>query len=187
MTEPLVFPIGQHGGGFRPRASGDWRFTVRRGAEVLTLTGDQHLAWLAAHGSTKRVAETVWTRPAVLALAGEFGLADPAATYTQLVDWGLVAEAPPEGTDAVAFAAGHQMVPLTYGLGNSADQPDWYGLGFPPKPWVSVPFPVWWLWQEGHLEASLWDACQSIARRERRPGTAVVARVEPHRLLSYAL
>ena len=125
--------------------------------------------------------------PAVLALAGEFGLADPAATYTQLVDWGLVAEAPPEGTDAVAFAAGHQMVPLTYGLGNTADQPDWYGLGFPPKPWVSVPFPVWWLWQEGHLEASLWDACQSIARRERRPGTAVVARVEPHRLLSYAL
>src|SRR5690242_3039993 len=108
----LVFPIGQHGGGFRPHG-GEWRFTVRRGAEVATLTGDQQLTWLAAHGSSKRVAATTWTRPAVLALAREFGVADPEATYADLRDRGLVAEAEPDGPGAVAFAAGHQMVPLT--------------------------------------------------------------------------
>jgi hypothetical protein len=185
--EPLVFPIGQNGGCFRRDAGADWRFAVRRGTEVTTLSGHQYLMWLAAHGSTARVGETTWTRAAVLALARDFELPDPEATYAEMLDLRLIAEAEPEGPAAVAFASGHQLLPLTHSLGNTPEEPDWYGLGFPPKPWVSVPFPLWWLWQDGHLQRSLWDACQALVRRERRPGTSSSVGVDAHRLLSYTL
>jgi hypothetical protein len=186
-TEPLVFPIGQYAGRFRDDAAGPWGFRVRRGLEVTALSAAQYLVWLAAHGSSARVAEIAWTRAAVLDRAEELLLPEPGTTYGELVDRGLVAEVEPDGPTAVAFAGRHQLVPLTYSLGNTAAEPDRYGLGFPPRPWLSVPSLVWWLWQDGHLEPSLWHACQAIVARGRRPGTTISSGMAPDRLLCEVL
>src|SRR5688572_29259751 len=144
-AEPLAVPIGQQGGGFRRDDGGAWRFVVRRGRRAETLTAAQHLMWVCAHGSTERVAETAWTRQAVFTLAGELGVPDADRAYADLLARQLVVEVQPDESSRVDFASAHQMVPLTYSLGNTPEEPGWYGLGFPPEPWVAVPPLMWWL------------------------------------------
>jgi hypothetical protein len=180
----LVFPIGQYGGRFQDDPASPWHFVVRRGLSTLRLAGSHYLVWLAAHGSSARVGEIRWTRSAVLDLADEFEVPDPGTAYSELFDRGFVVEVQPDTPAATAFAGRHQLVPLTYSLGNTPEKPGWHGLGFPPKPWVSVPSLLWWLWQDAHLERSLRDACRALVARERRPGTTISSAMPPDRLLS---
>jgi hypothetical protein len=146
---PLVFPVGQAGGRF------DEGHVVRRGAEVLTLVDDQHTLWSVAHSAIDR------TR--LLAAGTKRGVDDAQARLAELAELRLLVEVARDGAGAVAFAETHTLAPSALGLGNTADQPALFGLGFPPRPWLTVPERLWRLWCEGDLHPSLWAACTAVA------------------------
>ncbi|KJK43441.1 hypothetical protein UK23_33270 [Lentzea aerocolonigenes] len=151
----IVFPIGHYAG-----RRGDIH-VVRVGWRPETLTADEFVVWVLAHGSG-RAGKADWTVRDVLALA------DLPDVVNSLLVRGILAAVPAEPTGAPAtleFTRRHRMGGLLTGLGDTKADPGVHGVGVPGL--ATVAWLDDWsyeLWQWGPLAPALWDVCEVRAK-----------------------
>ena len=166
-----VFPVGHYGGSFPLDTVTPLRcHEVRRGQDVLELTEEQYTVWSAAHGWPDAASRRPWTAQRVVEAASGRGVADPGRVLAQLLAEGLLAQVAPGHVAERDFARGHRLLPLMLGLGNSPVEPGLYTIGLFGRPVVRVTRPIFALWEWAHLDANLWEACQTFAHLERVSG-----------------
>lgn len=172
----MIFPIGRYLG-----TAGE-AHQVRRGETTERLDPAGFAAWGLGHGPVDPVlaAGVSWTRQELVRYAGLAGLAGPDRLVAGLVERGLLVEAPATGPGAEAFARGHRVVPIAVGLGNLADRPAEFSIGWYGRPLLQVDelrYEVWG-WSGGY--DTLWRVCQARAG-------AAPARSGPAGVLSHFL
>jgi hypothetical protein len=157
MLEGMIYPIGRYEG-----ATGDGTHEVRRGGAAERLDATQFAAWGLAHGPIDPVlaAGMRWTRKELVHYAGLAGLADAAEIVTGLLARGLLADAPPAGTRAVAFARAHRAVPLALGLGNRPEAPTRFTIGFHDQPLIETDERRYEVWCWSTVYKTLWQVCE---------------------------
>jgi hypothetical protein len=180
-AERRIFPIGHYVGA--QHGTGDVVQQVRGGATFHDLSGPQFLVWTLAHGSPEAVeSETPWRRRSVEELAKLSGLREAAAHLDELIELGLLVEV---ATDTeLDFAKTHRVVPTMLGLGNTADEPWTFGIGFLNQPIVEVSHAIYDLWQWSAMDDTLWATCESAGDAARRANQTEPDYVDPARLLS---
>jgi hypothetical protein len=185
----LLFPIGHYVGvHHRVPGSAEVAQQVRRGATFHDLTSQQFTVWTLAHGSPEAIQEaTGWRRHSVEELAKATGVSGATGLVDDLIGTGLLAEVAP-GTDrALAFAKTHRALPLMLGLGNTADEPWLFDIGFLNQPVLRVTHATYDLWQWSAMDDTLWATCQSAADVARRAKSDDPGSTDPDRLLTVFL
>jgi hypothetical protein len=183
-AERLVFPVGQYGGAIVGDEPDTVRYTIRRGSLLWSLSAAPAAIWIAAHGLADGAGITPWTRAAVFAQAADTLPSPQAETaYGELLVLRLITEVDPDAPEAVDFARAHRLLPRAHGLGNTPGNPGRFRVGFPPDLVASLPWNLWRLWRDSHLEPSLWDACVTRSAQEERAGRSA----DPHILLANML
>jgi hypothetical protein len=182
--QALLLPVGQFFGTFHPVADSTERYhRVRLGDEVWELDDQRFTLWALAHGAGDRPAEEPWTLPAVRdAAAAQLPGVDSAPLLHGLLAEGLAVEVAP--AEAVEFARRHRVGARMLGLGNSAEQPWLWSIGFFEHPVVSVTRTVYDMWERCPSGESLWTMCQALADEEREAGGTEPDLVDPERLLT---
>lgn len=183
-TAALLLPIGEFFGTFHPVAGSTERYhRVRLGSEVWELDDQRFTLWALAHGATGRPVDEPWTTAAArAAAAAQLPDVDPGPLLEGLLTEGLAVEVADD--DAVEFARRHRLGTRMLGLGNSADEPWLWSIGFYDHPFVTVTRTVYDLWERGPSGESLWTMCQSLAEEEREAGGTDADLVDPQRLLA---
>lgn len=156
---------------------------VRVGPKLRRFTAEQFTVWGLAHGVTDPAQKGPWTRPAVIAASRRAGLADPDPVLDAFLADGALIEATPGTPSAVEFARAHRMVPLMLGLGNTADDPGLFRVGF-SEPVVGMNPDLYDLYIWSHLEDDLWAACAAAVEVEQELGSDDPALTDPHRVLA---
>jgi len=179
--DQLIFPVGHYvGAQYRVPESGDATQQVRRGAVFHSLTDEQFTVWTLGHGSTEAVRnEMRWQRPSIEELAKAGGLTEAGGIIEELIELGLLVEVTAD--TELEFAERHRIVPLMLGLGNSADEPDLFGIGFLNQPVLQVAHAIYDLWQWSTMDDTLWATCENAADVARRGGFEYT---EPAKLLT---
>lgn len=176
----LIFPIGHQIGPLYRAGEVVAAMQVRRGATFHDLTERQAAVWRLAHGVPDAVgAQVPWQRSSVeerLASAGEI--------IDELLDLGLLVEVTPGSEQSEGFAGSHRLVPLMLGLGNSADEPNDFGIGFLSQPVLQVSHLIFDVWQWSTMDDSLWNTCENATDVARRAGSTDPDAVETSRLLA---
>jgi hypothetical protein len=183
----LVLPIGQLNGlTYVHPGSDEHTVVVRRGAEFLDLDDEQFAVWGRAHGSVDDAGERGFTR-AELAAAVREHVAEPDRVLDGLLAEHLLVELAPGPDGARAFAAGHRLVPLMLGLGNSAEDLGASYLGLFDRPVVNLSPALFDLVAWGHLDPDLEVAVQAVAAVGREAGVTDPAATDPEALLGALL
>jgi hypothetical protein len=158
-----MFPVGHYAGAFHSQAATEPEcYRVRTGWDDHELSRPSVRLWALAHGLPDRLNEGVaWTRNAVLEASGADGPGP--AGLDDLLAAGLLTEVVPHSGDVVAFARRHRLQPLMVGLGNLADDPTRWAIGFGDTAVITVPVLVYHVWKYAHLEPDLWSGCAAVA------------------------
>jgi hypothetical protein len=147
-----VFPIGHYMGERHPEKT----HVIRVGLEHRTVSEDEFGVWVLAHGLPQTGGRT-WTLGDVLDLAASSALPGAEDMAAALVGSGLLMTIGQQDGAAQSLARSYRVDPLLVGHGNSEDEPDRYGIGWPGSPPVVVLDPSSYeLWQWGHVAPSLW-------------------------------
>ncbi len=188
-AEPLIFPVGHYlGRQFRLQPSGSRGdlgvvedvCRVRRGANFHSLTGEQAAVWTAACGSAKALEDAIpWSRQSMLAATSS----QVGEIVEDLIGRQLLVEVSPGTPSARDFASTHRVVPSMLGLGNSADEPDIFHIGFLNSPVVAVSHAIYDLWSWSTMDGCLWDACENAYQAAQQAGIAAPAD-DPNQLLT---
>jgi hypothetical protein len=160
----MMLPVGHYTGAEHPPG---YR-TVRIGRTRVSFPDDgPFLVWAAAHRPPGDLAAP-WGRAEIAAASR---VADPDPLIDRLQRDGLLVEV----SDPEAFARAHKAVPILIALGNTAEEPDRYGIGlFGLDPVITVPARVFEVWQWGTVGTSLWTVCEAFATASTRvTGTPV--------------
>lgn len=182
-AEPLLLPVGQFFGTFYPTVGSTERYhNVRVLDQIHELDDSRFAAWALLHGLPGQLDDRVWTRDAVRQAAVTAEVSDVDRSVDRLLAEGLAAEVTPDTT--VAFARSHRLGHRMLGLGNSAQEPWKYAIGFFDQPVVTVTRSVYNLWEWGAGADSLWSACEALAREEQRAGGTDPVTTEPGRMLT---
>lgn len=180
---PLL-PVGQFFGTFYPVVGSPERIhRVRLGSEVWELDNQRFILWALAHGSGAPSAGRPWTVSAVRdAAAGQLPGVDTAPLLDGLTAEGLLVEVAQE--KAVEFARRHRVGARLLGLGNSAEEPWLWSIGFFEHPMVKVTRTVYNLWERAPSGESLWALCQALAAEEREADATEPDLTDPERMLT---
>lgn len=183
--ERLLFPVGHHVGARHRVESDEVLEQVRRGATFHDLTSQEYAVWTLAHGSPEAVQNEVpWTRKAVEELARVAGLTAVSEVVDKLMETGLLVEVAPGTDEALAFAKAHRVVPLMLGLGNTADEPWLFGIGFLGQPILQVTHPIYDVWQWSAMDDTLWATCLSAVDVARRAKSTDPETTDPTKLFA---
>jgi len=184
--EPLLFPVGHYlGARHRVQEPTNVAQQVRRGATFHDLTNQQLTIWTLAHGSPEAVHnEVAWRRRSVEELAKITGLIGAADLVQELIGMGLLVEVVPGTDQALDFAKTHRVVPLMLGLGNTADEPWLFGIGFISQPILQVTHPIYDLWQWSAMDDTLWATCENAADVASRAKSTDPEYTDPDKLLT---
>ncbi|WP_223884115.1 hypothetical protein [Micromonospora craniellae] len=186
QTPPaLLLPLGQYFGTFYPKVGAAERYQrVRLGPDVWDLDDHRFALWALAHSTADRQEEQVWSLASVRqAAAGHLPGVDVEPLLDGLIAEGLIAEVTPDTQAAVDFAQRHRLGSRMVGLGNSAEEPWLWSIGFFERPIVKVTRSVYNLWESGRSGESLWDVCESLGADERESGGSDAESTEPELLL----
>ena len=185
--EPLIFPIGQYVGAFARVGRPDERsHHVCRGGQIVELTDESFALWGLAHGPLDPIiaSSTPWTRPELGQYASRAGIAEPARLVADLAERGLLAETPREGPAAQAFAGRHRAVPTMLGLGNTAEDPELFTIGFFESDVLGVGEGLYELWAWSGADGNLWQVCESAARLAHAADDPDPQTTDPGRVLA---
>lgn len=184
LDAPLLFPVGLYlGVHHSPAGDGPPVQVVRVGSKMRRLTGPQFAVWALAHGVTDPAEHRDRTRSTVAEASRRAGVADPDPLIDAFLADGALAEVTPGSPDAVEFARTHRMVPLMLGLGNTADDPALFRVGF-SEPVVGMNADLYDLFLWSHLEVHLWAACDEAAAVEKELGSDDPELTDPHQVLA---
>ncbi|HEX3816499.1 MAG TPA: hypothetical protein VHX59_26960 [Mycobacteriales bacterium] len=177
---PLILPIGQQVGARFQTGQLVVAQQVRCGGKFHDLTERQAEVWQLAHGVPEEIdGQTPWQRSSV-----EQRLAGGGAIIDELTGLGLLVEVTPGTAEAAEFARAHRLVPLMLGLGNSANDPDTFGIGFLSQPVLQVSHAIYDVWQWSTMDDSLWNTCENATDVARRAGSTDPEAIETERLLT---
>lgn len=159
VAAALIVPIGQYAGAVAPDHE-----VLRRGVAE-PLTEGAFRGWVLAHGPLDPIvaARIAWTHTELVRYAELAGLGDASEQVTDLLRRHLLAEVPCFGSAAVDFARRHRAVPLMLGLGNTADEPGQFALGYVGEAMVYVDAEAYEVWLWSAVEQSLWSACEAAS------------------------
>ena len=182
----LLLPIGHYTGArHRVLEPGDVPQQVRRGATFHDLTGQQFTIWTLAHGSPEAVQnEVAWRRRSVEELAKLTGLTGVADLVDEMITTGLLVDVAPGTDQALDFAKTHRVTPLMLGLGNTADEPWLFDIGFLNQPILKVTHAIYDLWQWSAMDDTLWATCESAADIARRAESTDPEKTDPGKMLT---
>jgi len=187
MTQdPLLLPVGHDLGVLYAEGGGERRQQVRVGVEVVELEDRDFAVWLLAHGTDN---EDRPTRQSLVEKAEKLGLAaDQAdAAVERFVAEKLLFEVVPDGESAIAFAEGHQLVPLMHGLGPDADEPWLQTIGLLNQPVVQVSNALYDVWAWSSLAPQLWTGCHDAAMVAEKVGVTSPEETDPRQVLAGVL
>ena len=162
----MILPVGHYTGSEHPPG----HRTVRIGRSRVSFTDPEpFLVWAAAHRPPGDLGAP-WGRAEIAAAAK---VDDPEPVIDRLLEDGLLVEP----GDPEAFAKKHKAVPILIALGNTADEPDRYGIGlFGLDPVITVSPLVYELWQWGTISVSVWALCEAFAiANSRATGVPIAA------------
>lgn len=163
----ILVPVGLHlGEDFTLRAEADRgfrRWVVHVGTEWVELDHRESSVYLTAFNRRDLLADGRLDRAGLAkAVLRADGPERPEPLIDDLVDRGLLVEYDPEEGSLERLFRAVQLFPLGRGFGNSPDHPERYQIGIDgPAMWVTGE--VYRLWSYSLTEASLWDACASLA------------------------
>ncbi len=150
---------------------------VRVGAEVVDLDAAHFAAWTAAHGVPSETgAVPVVTAAGLRAEHGDVVVGD-------LLRDRLLTAVEPAGE----FAAGHRLLPLAQGLGNSAEYPWMFSVGLLYQPIAVMTGAMYDLWQWAELSPDLRSACAEAAGAAKEAGATEDEQTDPERMLAGAV
>jgi hypothetical protein len=186
----LIFPIGQYVGAFtaadRP---GERSHHICGDGRVAELTEESFAVWAMAHGPLDPIiaSSAAWTRRELEQYAGRAGVAGTARLIEDLAGRGLLAETPLQGPAARAFADGHRAVPTMLGLGNTAEDPERFTIGFFDSDVLEVGEGLYELWAWSGADGNLWRVCETHARLARVADDIDPEATDPSRVLALLL
>lgn len=183
----LLLPVGQFFGTFHPAVGSEQRYhRIRLRDEVWELEDPRFLVWALLHGVTGPLAGRPWTLAALREAAeGQLPAGeDLTSLLDDLVGAGLAAGVVPGSDEAVDFARRHRLGARMLGLGNRAEEPWLYSIGFFDHPVVTVTRTVYDIWERCPSGESLWRICEALAAEERQAGGADRDLVDPAALLA---
>ncbi len=188
-SSALLLPLGQYFGTFYPKVGASERFQrVRLGPDVWDLDEQRFVLWALAHSIADRQEEQVWSLASLRdAATGQLPGVDCEPLLDSLLAEGLLTEVVLDPPGAVEFAQRHRLGSRMLGLGNSADEPWLWSIGFFDRPIVKVTRTVYNLWESGRSGESLWSTCQSLAADERDTGGTDPELTDPEQLLTALL
>lgn len=168
-SDPLVLPVGHYVGAYYPDVGAPLKYRkLRLGVDIKRLPTDAQFGlWALSHGLPDRLATATWTRSALLTVAAEMELPDPASSLQAMLAQGTLVEV--TYANAVEFARNHRIQPLMMGLGNTPQDPLTFSLGIvglPPV--VKVESFLYELWQWGRTARNLWQTVEMFAEVERK-------------------
>ena len=188
VPAPLVLPIGHYGGAFPADDDSDTLHEIRRGGELIQVPDDVFRVWALSHRSADWPPNQRWTRQAMLDRARLLDMDNAEDALNDLIGDRLVVEVRLGVTSAREVARGLHMHPTMLGLGNSAENPTAYALGFVGSPLVQVSRTIFELWRWAPVERNLWDLCRFFAETEREHhGTIDPERTDPDVVLTELL
>ncbi|TCC04245.1 hypothetical protein [Kribbella soli] len=152
----LMFPIGQCLGVHLTGAAESHVQQVRLGSEIVELTVEEFAVWALAHGLTDD--RSPWERSRIVALLDDSEITNGAVLIDRLLTRNLLAEV---DLDSPAdFAAGHRLLPLQLGLGNTSEIPTMFRSGTTELALTGMTRTLYDLWLWGHLSPNLLIACK---------------------------
>ena len=183
--ESLIFPIGHYMGAFYPEVGAPVKYhRVRVGDRSVRLdTHDEVTVWALTHGVPDLAEHIDWTRNRVEELARDGGVAKPGRLIDDFLAEGILAEVTPGTADAIEFARGHRLQPLMVGMGNTAQDPSLFRIGYADRPALTIPSNLYELWEWGHL-FDLWQACELFADVARDTRSPDPGSTDPKRILT---
>lgn len=167
--EPLIFPVGHYLGAVHGAPVTYHRIRVGERSVRLDTT-DQVTIWALSHGVPELAGDGPWTRARVERLARDGGIVNPAGVIDRLLADGLLAEVTLGTPAAAEFARRHRLRPLMIGMGNTAEDPQRFRIGYADQPAIEVSRTLYELWQWGHL-FDLWQTCKLFAEVDRDTAT----------------
>lgn len=152
----MILPVGHYTGREHPPG----HRTIRLGRSRVVFEEEKpYLVWAAAHRPPGNL-EAPWGRKEIAAQVD-----GPEQIIDQLIEDGLLADA----ENPEEFARQHKAVPILVALGNTAREPDRYGIGlFGMTPVITVSPLVYELWQWGTTSVSVWAVCEAFATANSR-------------------
>lgn len=188
VPETLILPIG-HYVGARRTEDGVAFHLVRTGWDVHRLDDtDQLTVWTLAHGMPITGDLATWTRSMVEGTARLVGILNVTELLDDLLARELLVQITPGTPRAVEFAQVCRTRSLLNGLGNSADDPQLFGIGLvDAAPVVAVPSFAYDLWRWAHTCDSLWHACVILARSGQAVSPEDPDYTDPERVLGRCL
>ncbi len=180
---PLVFPVGHYCGS--TAAGADQRHhEVRRGPEIVALADDMFTVWGLAHSTPDAPQDEPWTWDSIVRQAQRAGVADAADVLDDLVTEGLCVRVRSGAPQAKDFATSYQVHPTMLGLGNSAEHPELYEIGFLGAPLLQVSRGVFEVWRWAPAVRTLWEVCELYGEMERQHGVTDPDSINPEYVLT---
>jgi hypothetical protein len=160
----IVLPVGHLLGSFFTSETADFPETVdiRVGRELASLPPEAYLVWAAAHGVSAAPVLSLSREDVLTASAAK--VESPQRWYAELIAKRLLIELKPTAEAWKRFAREYRVLPLTLGLGNSAENPDHFVVGMVGGATVTLPGSVFTPWMFGFRHPSLWVACENVAK-----------------------
>jgi hypothetical protein len=152
----LMFPIGQCLGTHFTGAAERHVHQVRLGSEIVELSVDEFAVWALAHGLTDD--SSAWERNRVVALLADSEITNSAILIDSLLSRNLLGEV--DLDNPADFAAGHRLLPLHLGLGNTSESPAMFRSGTTELALAGMTRTLYDLWLWGHLSPNLLIACK---------------------------
>jgi hypothetical protein len=165
----LAIPVGQRIGAYHDSAEpDDHLYRIRVGTRVIRLPAADFRVWELAHGDPEWALDEPCTVARVVEAARAEGLDDAPTAIAMLVASDVLTTVGDGFEDRLEFGRRHRLVPTMLGLGNSAEEPAAFAIGLVGTPFVRVSALLYDLYEWGHLDASLWLACENTASVNRR-------------------
>ncbi len=143
----FVVPIGQALG---PWYSGDEdvpdSYDIRAGDHFFRLNEAGFRVWTLAHGSPELIEHRAPTRAQIQDQARQAGVFEAESLFKDLKQKRLLEQVMPVESQLQRFARSYRACALALGLGNTAEDPDYYSIGAPGDPWAIVDERVYFVW-----------------------------------------
>lgn len=162
-----IIPIGKSMG---PVFNRDGKFEnceLDLGNKLTKISADELMVWACAHENPEAHFERRFDRNALGAVIEQQNDTifddDRDRLIEQLLASGGFIEIDFEKLDVCEFLSAYKIMPLGRGFGNTAENPDKYGVGYGQTAEVFLGLHAYYIWGFSHQDGSIWAGCKQMA------------------------